>query len=336
MSNKKQLPNISQAEASSLGVVSLADRPNEGSRYGSGGLSAAELKKRFDALPNFIREKYNKIVDMLAGADAAKYITIGDAESPLGETLYDFLLLFGARGSGTNDKNISDYIETLYQEEGASESVSWSLKKIVDDLLCRIATASETIKEVNAKADSGQLDGFSPTISVINITGGYRLTITDKNGSKTLDILNGKDGIDGSTSVADYRITSSLNTTNYKLTISLTEKDGTVVNSTTVDFPIESVVVNGRYDSSSKSVVLTLTNGNTVSFSVSDLVSGLVNETTYNADKQSMQSAINNRYTKSESDSRYATSAQTSALSNRIAAVETALDGIDTLIGEGV
>lgn len=211
MSNKKQLPNISQAEASSLGVVSLADRPNEGSRYGSGGLSAAELKKRFDALPNFIREKYNKIVDMLAGADAAKYITIGDAESPLGETLYDFLLLFGARGSGTNDKNISDYIEALYQREGDSESVSLPLKDIVSDLLYRIATASEVINEVNNKADSGQLDGFSPTISVIPITNGNRLTITDKNGTKTLDILNGKDADKNS---IESRLTAVENTLN--------------------------------------------------------------------------------------------------------------------------
>ena len=319
MSNKKQLPEISSAEAKAIGVVSLADRPNEASRYGVGGLDAKRLKERFDALPDFIRKKYNTIVDMLSSVDASKYITIGDAESRLGETLYDFLLLFGARGSGINDKNISDYIETLYQKEGKSESESLPLKDVIADLLLRIATASETINEVNAKADSGQLDGFSPTISVTNITGGYRLTITDKNGTKTLDILNGKDGedgedgkdgSDGSTSVADYRITSTLDTTNYKLTISLTEKDGTVVNSTTVDFPIESVVVNGRYDSSSKSVVLTLTNGNTVSFSVADLVRGLVNETTYNADKSSIES--------------------------RLTAVENTLNGIDTLIGEGV
>lgn len=194
MSNKKTLKEISHTEAARIGVSSLADRPNGASRYGDGGMTADALKERFDRLPNFVRDNFNSIVRMLASEEAPKYITIGDAESRLGETLYDFLLLFGARGSGTNDKNISDYIEALYQREGESESVSLPLQDIVDDLLYRIATASETIKEVNEKANSGQLDGFSPTISVTPITNGNRLTITDKNGTKTLDILNGKDG----------------------------------------------------------------------------------------------------------------------------------------------
>lgn len=304
MSNKLTIPQITAAEVTARGVVSLADRPNETSRYGDGGLSAKMLKERFDALPKFVGDSFNKIAAVLASPEFSKYVTLDDPR--LGETLYDFLSLFGARGSGISDRNISDYIETLYQREGDSESLSLPLRDVIADLLLRIVAASETIKDVNDKANSGQLDGFSPTISVTNITGGYRLTITDKNGTKTLNLLNGKDGSNGSTSVADYRITSTLDTTNYKLTIYLTEKDGTVVNSTTVDFPIENVVVSGKYNSSTKEVDLTLTNGNTVSFSVTALVSGLVNETTYDADKQSMQSAINNRYTKTETDAKIA------------------------------
>ena len=38
-------------------------------------------------------------------------------------------------------------------------------------------------------------DGFSPTISVSEITGGHKLTITDINGEKSVDVMNGKDGI---------------------------------------------------------------------------------------------------------------------------------------------
>ena len=40
-------------------------------------------------------------------------------------------------------------------------------------------------------------DGVSPTIAVSAITGGNRLTITDANGSKNVDVMNGKDGKDG-------------------------------------------------------------------------------------------------------------------------------------------
>lgn len=37
-------------------------------------------------------------------------------------------------------------------------------------------------------------DGFSPTIAVEEIEGGNRLTVTDKNGTQTVDILNGEQG----------------------------------------------------------------------------------------------------------------------------------------------
>ncbi len=51
--------------------------------------------------------------------------------------------------------------------------------------------------------------------------------------------------------------------------------NGTQVGST-IDLPVESVVVNGTYDSTNKQIILTLQNGNTITISVSDLVSGLI------------------------------------------------------------
>lgn len=41
-------------------------------------------------------------------------------------------------------------------------------------------------------------DGFSPTVNVVKITGGNRVTITDANGAKTFDVMDGKDGSNGS------------------------------------------------------------------------------------------------------------------------------------------
>lgn len=37
-------------------------------------------------------------------------------------------------------------------------------------------------------------DGYSPTVSVTTITGGHRVTITDKNGPKSFDVMDGEDG----------------------------------------------------------------------------------------------------------------------------------------------
>lgn len=41
------------------------------------------------------------------------------------------------------------------------------------------------------------LDGFSPIVDVEEITGGHRITITDIDGTKTFDVLDGVDGKDG-------------------------------------------------------------------------------------------------------------------------------------------
>lgn len=44
---------------------------------------------------------------------------------------------------------------------------------------------------------SAGADGFSPTVSVSSITGGHKVSITDKNGTKTFDVMDGEDGKDG-------------------------------------------------------------------------------------------------------------------------------------------
>ena len=65
------------------------------------------------------------------------------------------------------------------------------------------------------------------------------------------------------------------------MTLSGTRADGTTFTvSDVVDLPLESVVVGGRYDDTTKKVILTLQNGNTIDFSVADLVNGLQSEIT--------------------------------------------------------
>ena len=74
---------------------------------------------------------------------------------------------------------------------------------------------------------------------------------------------------------------ASLNTTDYKLTMTLKDQDGnTLGTAQTIDFPIESVVVGGSYDSTNKKIVLTLQNGNTIDVPVGDLIAGLQSEIT--------------------------------------------------------
>ena len=95
-----------------------------------------------------------------------------------------------------------------------------------------------------------------------NLTGTIATTTVDPTYALAVDAAN--------------KIEFIINTSNYQIYARLRNKsDGIISTSNTIDLPIESMVVNGAYDSQTKEVVLTLNNGNTVRFSVADLVAGL-------------------------------------------------------------
>lgn len=65
----------------------------------------------------------------------------------------------------------------------------------------------------------------------------------------------------------------------YVVTVTLKDQAGaTLGEAKTIDLPLESVVVSGRYDDATKKVILTLKDGSEVDFSVADLVKGLQSE----------------------------------------------------------
>ena len=79
-------------------------------------------------------------------------------------------------------------------------------KKKVDDISISSPTNgqalvynSSTQKWENKTISGGGSgsDGYSPTITVTNITGGHRVAITDVNGTKTFDVMDGTDGTNG-------------------------------------------------------------------------------------------------------------------------------------------
>ena len=155
-----------------MSVSALAVRPNDASRFGQGGLSAKALQEWFDKLPNLVKEKFNEIAQTLASAEAAKYITLGDEDNALGETLFDFLALFGPRGDGITDKNISDLIETLYHTETETEDKSYTLRAIIADILARFALCEERRQGIAVKLVERAEYGAE----------GYTLSLIRKNG----------------------------------------------------------------------------------------------------------------------------------------------------------
>ena len=63
------------------------------------------------------------------------------------------------------------------------------------------AEAQDVIDSLLYQKEHGDFDGddgYSPTVAVSNITGGHRITVTDKNGDHTVDVMDGAPGTPGS------------------------------------------------------------------------------------------------------------------------------------------
>lgn len=73
----------------------------------------------------------------------------------------------------------------------------------------------------------------------------------------------------------------TMDSTTYKVSALLKDQNGDALGAVqTIDLPLESVVVSGTYDATTKEVVLTLQDGSEIRFSVADLVDGLQTEIT--------------------------------------------------------
>lgn len=192
-------------------------------------------------------------------------------------TIMDGIILKEAERQSNETTRINN--ESLRASAEASREAAESARqKATTDAIERIDNKTA---EVNQKLVNGEFDGedgedgYSPTITTKEIVGGYELTIEDKNGTKTITILNGKQGDAGEDgSVVGYSVDMELDHETYKLTLSLRDEQGVIVSQDIVDFPIENVVVGG--DEKDGIVTLTLINGNTIEFEIGDLVNGLV------------------------------------------------------------
>ena len=114
----------------------------------------------------------------------------------------------GGSGGGVDEEQLTEAVNAALEQakasgefdgadgkDGVSATHRWDGTKLV--VTSASGTTSADLKgeqgRDGADGDPGK-DGVSPTISVSTITGGHRMTIKDANGTKTVDLLNGKDG----------------------------------------------------------------------------------------------------------------------------------------------
>ncbi len=88
----------------------------------------------------------------------------------------------------------------------------------------------------------------------------------------------------------------SIDNTTYVMTIDLKNTAGDVISTGSIDLPLESMVVGASYDDSTKEIVLTLQSGEEVKFSVADLVSGLVSQSTFDTKMNEISQEFNHKF----------------------------------------
>ena len=139
----KRLVNITPTELKNKGVVSLADKPNVASNYGTGGLTPTALKLWFDQIGKFIAEKVNAIQDVLSGGDAASYVRLNltglDEES---ENKDDFKYSLQDLCASYRSGKFAYYL--LAYESASAEELK-PLQTILNGIAAKISQANEAL-----------------------------------------------------------------------------------------------------------------------------------------------------------------------------------------------
>ena len=142
--------------------------------------------------------------------------------------------------------------------------------QILDNIISTIKVA------LDGKADTTDIPTVPITAIQKNSTG---ITPVDGTVNITVPIVAADVAALPDTTRYAAAISLTIDSATFVVTGQLKDQNGDNLGTAqTIDLPLESVVVGGSYNSQTQKVVLTLQNGNTVEFSVADLVYGLQTE----------------------------------------------------------
>lgn len=273
----KKITKITNKQIAEKGVQALADRPNLTAQYGASGLSAAQLKLWFDKLATFLAERINEISDAISSDDATNYIRVC-----LDEYGVDNL---GALITAFTDGDFAAKILKVYSS--ASQNRLVDLQTLINTILKALSDSEEKLEthtqEINGlqentlSQDGGtvkgdlRVEGTLKAQKDIDVCGWGRIYADISGmyfeyddlmaGKRTVYLPDVKYGRLATYSQIPKTINLSLDPITYELTVKLLFSDGWVASSQTVDLPIESLVMDLRYDSAKEALIVALKNG---------------------------------------------------------------------------
>ena len=205
----------------------------------------------------------------------------------------------------------------------------------------------EYIEDLKKQVENGDFNGKDAMINgvnTLNIIAGENIGLEQKANVLTIsntyddselkkDVLSNKTNIDkNSQEITDVKenyslitetgnkISLTIDSSTYVMTLQLKDKNGSVLSTGTIDLPLETMVVGASYNADTQEIELTLKNGSKVSFSVSDLVKGLVNEDDLNDTLQdyALKTSIPTKLSQLKNDSGFSNSINISNLDESI------------------
>lgn len=96
-----------------------------------------------------------------------------------------------------SDGLTDDGLLVVYQNSETKSITGSLIKAFATQGVESALTAAKESGEFDGQDGQDGTDGVSPTITVTSITGGHRLTITDVNGTNTVDVMDGEGGSGG-------------------------------------------------------------------------------------------------------------------------------------------
>lgn len=227
----------------------------------------------------------------------------------------------------TGDMSVGGTLETYSIYDNGSATIEGDLDVIGDinasnnisvdfDNLYDTSDNTTLSYQLGLKANITDINSLaSNKIDVVKVDG-TALTKTTLNNEVSVDIDLTSYATNNNLKTYAKSLEVSMNTTTYVATFLLKDGDGNTLSTQTLDFPLESVVVNGTYDSTNQKIVLTLQNGNTIDIPVSSLISGLVSNdylTTNYYNKTTTNNLLNDK----------ANTSDLNALTTRVGTLET-------------
>lgn len=203
----------------------------------------------------------------LAGIEAqANKTTVDDALSGSSTNPVQNKVIKSALDSKADTSDIPTVPITAIQKNGTGITpVSGTVNITVPTQASDINAATAT---QGGKADTA-IQGIKVNSSTVNPDSNKVVSITVPTSAADVSALP-------DTTKYAVALSLTINSSTYVMTGQLKDQNGDNLGTAqTIDLPLESVVVGGSYNSQTKKVVLTLQNGNTIEFSVADLVSGL-------------------------------------------------------------